>query len=76
MLRRQLFRANAEDCFRLAEIMKSPEVRGELIAMAHTWHRLAQEFDIRGEPSLGSWYPKEDSRRRAELLEMRVSQKS
>ena len=66
MSRRQLFRANAEECFRLAEIVKSPEVRTILITMAHAWHRLAQEFDIRGERSLGSWCPKEDPRRPAE----------
>jgi hypothetical protein len=45
MSRRQKFRTNAGECLQLAEAMKSPEVRAMLIAMAHAWHRLAQEFD-------------------------------
>jgi hypothetical protein len=61
MSRREIFRTNAGECLRLAEAMKSPEVRTMLIAMAHAWHRLAQEFDMQGERSVGSRHLKEDT---------------
>jgi hypothetical protein len=57
-LRRQIFRTNAEECLRLAQVMKSPEVRAMLLAMAHSWYRLAQ-VDRQGERSVGSWDLKE-----------------
>lgn len=50
MSRSQRFRTNAEECLRLAEIMKSPQVRAMLIAMAHAWHRLAQDLIYKSVP--------------------------
>jgi hypothetical protein len=54
MSRKQRFRSNAQECLRLSEIMKSPQVRAMLITMAHAWHRLAQDFDVQGERPVGS----------------------
>ena len=49
MARKQIFRTNAEDCLRLAETMKSPQLRAMLVNMAHAWHRMAQDYDMQGE---------------------------
>jgi hypothetical protein len=49
MSRRQVFRAHAEQCLRLAETVKSSELRSILIIMAHGWHRLAREYAVQGE---------------------------
>src|SRR5947207_2650000 len=43
MSRRQVYRTNAAECIRLADIVKSPEVRTILITMAHGWYRLAED---------------------------------
>jgi hypothetical protein len=47
---RQQFRIHAEYCFRLAELINSPEQKASLNATANAWHRFAQELDLRGEP--------------------------
>jgi hypothetical protein len=49
MPRRQQFRAHAEYCLRLAELINSPEQKVSLNATANAWHRFAQELDLRGE---------------------------
>jgi hypothetical protein len=50
MSRHKLFRSHAAECFRLAETVKSDELWSILITMAHAWHRLAQQWDLKEDP--------------------------
>jgi hypothetical protein len=47
MSRHKLFRGHAAECLRLAERVKSDELWSILITMAHAWHRLAQQWDLK-----------------------------
>jgi hypothetical protein len=40
------FRTQAEYYFRLAELANVPQDKAQLVAMACTWHQLAQELDL------------------------------
>jgi hypothetical protein len=51
MSRHKLFRGHAAECIRLAETVKSDELRLILMTMAHGWHRLAQQWDTEGKPA-------------------------
>jgi hypothetical protein len=41
------FRTQAEYYLRLAELADGPEDKARLMSMACSWHRLAQELDLR-----------------------------
>jgi hypothetical protein len=47
MSRHKLFRGHAAECLRLAETVKSDELWSILLTMAHAWHRLGQQWDLK-----------------------------
>ena len=47
MSRHQVFRGHAAECLRLAESVKPDELWSILTSMAHAWHRLAQQWDLK-----------------------------
>ena len=48
------YRKHAEECRSLARQMKHADQREQLLAMAHTWERLADQRDITSRADLGT----------------------
>ena len=49
MAKADLYRAYAEECFRLAGTIAAPSSRALMLEMARTWHRLAQAEEWKGQ---------------------------